>query len=313
MSDSKIKVSIVMLAYNHEKFIEQAIESILEQDVDFKYELLIGEDCSTDRTREIVEKYQRNYPDMIKVVRHNKNIGMQKNVNILLRKCEGAYIAYLEGDDYWICPKKLKFQADFLDAHPEYIGVTHNVKSVGERGEKLPYRLEGFHHEKEHIYTKKNALNFEIIGHMSGLMYRNIWKFLSKKELNAVEKCKINGDQKVSVVLGLKGDIYYFEDVWSVYRRCFRGNNWSARFRYKNMSLFYYENNIEMKRFLRDCYRIETDIEDKLLVNIYDAFLIWKTKPSSENRNIFLKMIMKRDLKKRTVLKYILVKQMKRG
>lgn len=312
MKDSDIKVSITMTAYNHENFIEQAIESILGQDVDFNYELLIGEDCSTDHTREIAEKYQKKYPGTIKVIKHDKNVGAVKNWHILARKCVGTYIANLDGDDYWIWPKKLKFQADFLDAHPEYIGVTHNVKAVGEKGEKLPYRLEGFHQQKEHIYTEENALRFEIIGHTSGLMYRNIWKSLPKRETNLIERCKINGDLKLSVVLGLKGDVYYFEDIWSAYRRCFRGSTWSAQFRYKNMSLFYYESNVEMKRFLKDCYGIEVDIEDKLLENIYNAFLLWKHKNSTENRKVFIKMIMKKDLKKRTVLQYILRNQMRR-
>ena len=126
-----------------------------------------------------------------------------------------------------------------------------------------------------------------------------------------IEKFKVNGDQRTSIVLGLKGDVYYFEDVWSVYRRCFTGGTWSAQFRYKNMCLFYYENNVEIKRFLKDCYGIEVDIEDKLLENIYKAFLLWKNKNSSENRKILMKMIMKKDLKKRTILQYILRNQMK--
>ena len=69
MNDSNLKVSIIMLAYNHGKFIEQAIQSILEQDVDFNYELLIGEDCSADNTREIAERYQAMYPKVIKVIK----------------------------------------------------------------------------------------------------------------------------------------------------------------------------------------------------------------------------------------------------
>lgn len=311
MNGSNLKVSIIMLAYNHGKFIEQAILSILEQDVDFNYELLIGEDCSTDNTREVVDKYQKMYPDIIKVIKHDKNIGARRNENLLLRKCVGQYIAMLEGDDYWICPNKLKFQAEFLDTHPEYIGVAHNVKNVGERGEKLPYELEGFHWEKEHIYTKQNALNFEIIGHVSGWMHRNIWKTLPKKELIKIERCKVNGDQKLSVILGLKGDVRYFEDVWSVYRRRFNGDTWSARFRYKNMLLFYYDKCVEMKKLLKECYGITVNIDQKLLGYIYEAFLLWKQELTLENGKIFLMIIGKRDLSKRTILQYFLKRRMK--
>lgn len=304
MNHSNLKISIMMLAYNHGKFIEQAIQSILEQNVDFRYEVLIGEDCSTDRTREIAEKYQEMYPDIIKVIKHDKNIGARRNQNLLLRKCAGQYIAILEGDDYWICRNKLQFQADFLDAHPEYIGVAHNVKAVGDRGEKLPKRLAGFPWEKEHIYTKQNALNLEIIGHVSGIMYRNIWRTLPKKELNKIERCTVNGDQKMSIILGLKGDVYFFEDVWSVYRRRFDGNTWSARFRHKNMCLFYYEKNVELKNLLKDCYGINIDIDNKLLGYLYNALQLWKQKPTLENTTILATMLRKKDLKKRVVLQY---------
>ena len=305
MNDSNLKVSIIMLAYNHGKFIEQAIQSILEQNVDFNYELLIGEDCSADNTREIAERYQAMYPKVIKVIKHDKNIGARRNENILLRKCVGQYIAMLEGDDYWIYCNKLQRQVEFLDTHPEYIGVAHNVKAVGARGEKLPRRLAGFPWEKEHIYTKQNALNFEIIGHVSGWMHRNIWKMLPKKELKMIERCKVNGDQKMSVILGLKGDVYFFEDVWSVYRRRFDSNTWSARFRYKNMFLFYYEKTVEMKNLLKDCYGINIDIDKKLLEYLYHALQLWKQKPTFENTTILVTMLRKKDLKKRRVLQSI--------
>lgn len=72
MSLSEIKVSVMMVTYNHEKYLEQAILSVIGQNTDFKYELLIGEDCSTDRTREIARKYQKMYPEVIKLVVHNK-------------------------------------------------------------------------------------------------------------------------------------------------------------------------------------------------------------------------------------------------
>lgn len=312
MENSNIKVSIIMPTYNHEKYIEQAICSVLEQNVDFIYELLIGEDCSTDNTGMIVDRYYNMYPQIIKVVRPNKNIGAARNAAGLRCRCKGQYVIMLEGDDYWINRDKLKRQAEFLDNHPEYIGVTHNVKTVGDRGEKLPYRLEGFHWEKEHIYTKKNALNLEIVGHTSGLMYRNIWKSIPKQEVNMIERCKVNGDQKISIILGLKGDIYYFEDTWSVYRRRFKGNSWSAKFRCENMYLFYYENNVRLKKLLEECYGVTINIDEKLLDNIDNAFLLWRRNPSCENRKIFTAMMRKKGLQKRVILKHIIKCQWKR-
>lgn len=308
MRDSDIKVSVMMVTYNHGEYIEQAIQSVLSQNTDFKYELLIGEDCSTDNTREIAERYQMEYPQIIRIVRHNKNVGALKNEAELRKRCRGQYIAVLEGDDYWIYPDKLKRQAEFLDCHPEYIGVSHNVKVVGEHGEKLPYRLQGFHFEKEHVYTRENALNFEMIGHLSGWMYRNIWDSLPQKELYKIRKCEVNSDLKLSIVLGLKGDVYYREEEWSVYRRRFAGDGWSAQAAKMNMTLYHFERDVRLRNFLMECYGEKTDIEEKLLGYIVQGFVEFKRHPSKETWKIFLKMYRGGEIRKRIIVRHIIKK-----
>jgi predicted O-linked N-acetylglucosamine transferase (SPINDLY family)/GT2 family glycosyltransferase len=110
-----MKVSVLMITYNHEKFIAQAIDSILMQEVDFEYEIVIGEDCSTDNTRQIVIDYQKRYPDKIRLLLPESNIGMLANFTDVYKACKGEYITVLEGDDYWIATSKLKKQVDFLD------------------------------------------------------------------------------------------------------------------------------------------------------------------------------------------------------
>ena len=112
-------VSVMMTAYNHAPFIGQAIQGILQQEVFFPYELVIGEDSSTDGTREIVLEYQRKFPDIIQVITSDKNVGMKKNAHRTGKACRGKYIAYCEGDDYWHHPGKLQKQADYLESHPE--------------------------------------------------------------------------------------------------------------------------------------------------------------------------------------------------
>lgn len=109
-----------MLTYNHEQFITQAIESVLMQETDFPIELVIGEDCSTDGTREIVKRYVAHYPEVVRALLPAKNIGVHANFEAVLKSCRGTYIAMLEGDDYWTSPKKLQKQVDFLDLHPDY-------------------------------------------------------------------------------------------------------------------------------------------------------------------------------------------------
>ncbi|MGO9022558.1 MAG: glycosyltransferase [Syntrophobacteraceae bacterium] len=118
-------VSVFMITYNHEPYIAQAIEGVLQQETDSPLELIIGEDCSTDRTREIVLEYQRKYPSIIRVLVSANNVGGHKNARRVYAACRGKYIAYCEGDDYWHHPLKLKKQVEYLESHPR-VGMIHS-------------------------------------------------------------------------------------------------------------------------------------------------------------------------------------------
>jgi glycosyltransferase involved in cell wall biosynthesis len=125
-------VSVRVATYNHEKYIAQCIEGILMQKTDFPFEVIIGEDCSTDRTREIVLSYQKKYPDKIKVLLPEKNLGPAQNSLQIQQACQGKYHAMCEGDDYWIDPLKLQKQVDFMEAHPDFSLCFHNAFILGE-------------------------------------------------------------------------------------------------------------------------------------------------------------------------------------
>lgn len=127
-----IKVSVCVITYNHEAFIAQAIESVLMQRADFAYELVIGEDCSTDGTRNIVQQYAEKYPEIIRPLFREENLGMHRNFVDTLAHCQGEYVALLEGDDYWTDSYKLQKQAEFLDEHPEYVLVCGNALTIRE-------------------------------------------------------------------------------------------------------------------------------------------------------------------------------------
>jgi len=121
-----MKLSVAMITYNHERFIAQAIESVLSQRVNFNYEIVIGEDCSTDGTRGVIADFARRHPEHIKTLLRTKNIGANCNFAETFAACRGEYVAYLEGDDYWTSVDKLQGQVDFLDAHPSCaISCTH--------------------------------------------------------------------------------------------------------------------------------------------------------------------------------------------
>lgn len=117
-----------MVTYNHERFIEQAIESALMQVTNFDYEIVIGEDCSTDRTREIVVDYQKRHPEKIRLLLQQQNTGGARNFSQAFQACTGEYVALLDGDDYWTCSHKLESQIQFLAAHPDYAICFHPVE-----------------------------------------------------------------------------------------------------------------------------------------------------------------------------------------
>jgi len=114
-------VSIWSITYNHVKFIKDCLEGVLSQKTNFKYELIIGDDASTDGTSEILREYAAKYPEIIKPIIHKSNVGVYKNsFETVLPRLTGKYIAICEGDDYWTDPYKLQKQVDFLEANPVY-------------------------------------------------------------------------------------------------------------------------------------------------------------------------------------------------
>lgn len=112
-------VSVVMLAYRHEKYLAQAISGVLGQNTDYEYELVIGEDCSPDATRDIALQFQRMYPHRIRIIYSDKNVGTFRNSQRAILASRGRYIAFCEGDDYWQAPDKLQVQIDLLEADPD--------------------------------------------------------------------------------------------------------------------------------------------------------------------------------------------------
>jgi len=118
-------VSVTMVSYNHAPWIGQAIEGVVQQKTAFPIELIIAEDCSTDKTREIVWAYQKRHPEMIRVITSDGNVGAKKNACRAHRACRGRYTAVCEGDDFWHHPHKLQMQVDCLERHPD-IGLVHS-------------------------------------------------------------------------------------------------------------------------------------------------------------------------------------------
>lgn len=114
MNENNPMVSIIVITYGHEKYIREALDSILMQKVNFKYGFLVDEDCSPDATRIILKEYQRKHPGKFVMVYRDENIGGRKNALDLVSRAKGKYLAYLEGDDFWVCEDKLQKQVDIM-------------------------------------------------------------------------------------------------------------------------------------------------------------------------------------------------------
>lgn len=124
-----------MLTYNQEDFIAQAIEGVIMQKTNFRYQLVIGEDCSTDATRNICMTYAQEYPEKIKLILNERNLGLGANYVKTYKECTGKYVAICDGDDFWIDPQKLQKQVDFLENNREFNMVYSNNYNLLPSGE----------------------------------------------------------------------------------------------------------------------------------------------------------------------------------
>jgi glycosyltransferase involved in cell wall biosynthesis len=209
-----MKVSVAIITFNHERFISQAIDSVLSQKVNFEYELIIGEDCSTDGTRAIAMDFYRRYPDRIKLLPRERNIGGFLNIESTLAACHGEYLAILEGDDYWTATDKLQKQVDFLDAHPQYALCCHRTRFLRETGGGVPASdVRVFPSLPSGSYTIEDLLKENFIMTCSALLRRA----LSESLPSSFSKTKI-GDWPRFIMAARHGRIQVMDDVMAVYR-----------------------------------------------------------------------------------------------
>ena len=214
-----MKLSVAMITYNQEGYIAQALESVLAQKVDFQYEIVIGEDCSTDGTRDIVRDFQRRYPERITPLMRPGNLGAMRNFAETLAACRGQYVAFLEGDDYWTRGDKLQRQLDFLDANPDCALCCHRVKYLTETGtsavDVYPLLAAG-------TYAIEDLLRMNFVPTCSTVVRRNLvpifpeWLFTLKM-----------GDWPLFVMVARHGKIELMDEIMATYR-VHSGGTWTS-------------------------------------------------------------------------------------
>ncbi|REB08726.1 glycosyltransferase [Sporosarcina sp. BI001-red] len=249
-----VLVSISCITYNHEDFIADAIEGFLMQKTNFDYEILIGEDCSTDRTREIVEAYIAKYPDRIKLVTSEKNVGAAKNEERLFRLSQGKYIAECEGDDYWTDPYKLQKQVDYLEENPECTMCFHAAEIV--RAPKIPTGRRVAPYGTDRISPIRDI----ILG--GGGFCPTASLVYPKNAVTEPPEFLMNshvGDYPLQLILSSQGHAYYINECMSVYRTDVK-NSWTNQF---NTSTNIKERMIEVNK---------GDIQILMAFNLYTDF-----------------------------------------
>ncbi|MDT2833546.1 glycosyltransferase [Vagococcus carniphilus] len=243
-----VLVNVLMITYNHEKYIEKAIRSILKQKTSFKFNIIIGEDCSTDETRKIILNIQKEFPEKIKLLLHDKNIGSKKNLQSVEKLCNAPYIAILEGDDYWINPNKLQNQIDFLVNNPVYSGCVHGINIIDD-SETI---LMGTYHERLYYkglkYTEDDLVKGILPGQSGTMVYRNILKTLDDSKINDYFSTNSNGDWRRTVLLLSVGPIYCFQEKMSNYRYVVTsGDSWNSSIYGKNLSNQFFDSFVELE------------------------------------------------------------------
>ena len=207
-------VSVKTITYNHEEYIARCIEGIVNQKTNFSFEYIIGEDCSTDDTLKIVQEYADKYPDIIRVITSESNVGACENDHRTDMACRGKYVAFCEGDDFWTDPHKLQKQVDFLETHPEYGLVHTNFSCITEdkllerihdsrkipTGDILQHLIKGNHIATASVCMRNDLLQAIRIGET---VKRNNWKM---------------GDYPLWIEAAARFKVHYMPDDTMTYR-----------------------------------------------------------------------------------------------
>ena len=228
---SEVVVSICCLTFNHEKYIIQTLDSFLSQKTNFKFEILVHDDASTDHTREILVRYKNNFPDKFRLMLRRKNQYLNSKHYAIwdfFSKADGKFVALCEGDDYWCDDYKLQKQVDSLMQHKGASFSFHKTRVQAE-GETSEHTILSSGFSGRNNVLKPNQMleliKHELI-HFSSFMFRSdllypIYRFFKKhKQIDS-------GDYFIRLICVVAADSIYIDDVMSVYR-CNVANSWTT-------------------------------------------------------------------------------------
>ena len=267
-----IEVSVILLVYNHQRFLRKAIESVLMQETTFRYEVVIGDDASTDGSENIIKEYQTNYPDIITLIQQKANSGIFVNLGSCLSKCKGKYIALLEGDDYWCDKRKLQIERDYLANHQQNSAVAHNYVLVDSNSNVIRTGLET---KKLVDYNITEMEKFRLPSQTSTLMIRNITSSISQHELQIIKAYSwMPADRLFAILLLKHGKITVIPKVMSAYRYYIENNgtNWSSQHHVNSI-----EANLERYRIMCGMESLSEEVDIHLNLSNVKEYILKKT------------------------------------
>jgi len=226
-----VMLSVFCTTYNHEKYISQALDGILMQKTQYSFEVLIGEDASTDNTREILKSYEAKYPGRFQIFYRDHNMSKEEITNSgdLIRRCKGKYLMLLECDDYWSDEFKIEKQIDFLESHPEYIAVAHNCIVVGEDSQPLD---ECYPECKDEEYTLGHYACDILPGQSATIMCRN-YVIDNIFDTSFIHASISPADRRKYFTFVANGKVHCIQEVMSAYRHVTKGgSSYSATVKY---------------------------------------------------------------------------------
>ena len=215
----EVKVSVVMLTYQHAPYVSRAIDSVLEQTTAFPYELIIGDDASRDGTQEIVCAYRDRHPDRIRLILHDRNQGIEKNLQAILSRCRGELLAILEGDDFWTHPGKLRNQVLVFDASPDVALCGHRSVTVRD-GEVV----EGSE------WPRHSRARMSVADAFSGTLFHTCTMMFRGKAVAALPPAIWSIfplDRALQISLSQGGEVAFLAEVMAAYR-IHSGGVWSG-------------------------------------------------------------------------------------
>lgn len=216
--ENDIIVSVIVITYNQEKYIRQALNSVVSQVANFSFEILVGDDASTDRTSKIIREYSLKYPGLIIPVFQKTNVGAARNAYDLCKMAKGKYLAFCEGDDYWLSDDKLQLQVDFLENHKELVGCSHRCVLVDKAGVPLPFQRIRWVKYKKIFSFDDFAGGLYLPGQTSSIVKRNIFMD-TETDLSVLYLFdKDISDRIANMIYLLQGNFGFVDRKLSAYR-----------------------------------------------------------------------------------------------